>query len=59
MLVAVVLAHVGRALSRRVTETQDKHRRAAIFFGLAVVALLIAIPWPFLPYGRPLLRLGT
>ncbi len=59
MLIAVALAHVGRAMSRRVEGDQDKHRRAAIFFGLAVILVLIAIPWPFLPYGRPLLRLGA
>jgi hypothetical protein len=59
MFIAVVLAHVGRALARRAEDPQVKHQRAAIFFGLAVVVILIAIPWPFLPYGRPLFRLGA
>lgn len=58
MVVALVLIHVGRSLSKRAEEAVAKHRRAAIFFGLATLAILLAIPWPFLDYGRPLIRLG-
>jgi hypothetical protein len=54
MLIAVVLSHVGRALARRAATDDKKHRQAAIFFTLALVAVLISIPWPFLVYGRPL-----
>lgn len=53
MIVALGVAHVGRALSRRTTEAQARHKRAAIFFGLATLFVLVAIPW-----SRPLLRLG-
>jgi hypothetical protein len=49
--------HVGRAISKRAVGATSKHRRAAIFFGLATLAILFAIPWPFLSYGRPLIRL--
>ncbi|HVG00905.1 MAG TPA: hypothetical protein VND68_13785 [Chloroflexia bacterium] len=51
MLVAVALAHVGRAradLGRNATST-DKGRQAAIFFGASLLVILIAIPlnsWP-------------
>jgi hypothetical protein len=59
MVIAVVLAHVGRALSRRAADAQGKHRLAAILYGLAVLAIVLAIPWPFeTGVGRPLLRLG-
>jgi putative Ca2+/H+ antiporter (TMEM165/GDT1 family) len=58
MLVAVVLVHVGQTLSKRAGEARVKHRQAAIFFGLAILIVLFAIPWPFLPYGRPLIRLN-
>jgi hypothetical protein len=58
MIVALILIHVGRATSKRAEAATSKHKRAAIFFGLALLAILIAIPWPFLPYGRPLIRLG-
>jgi hypothetical protein len=57
MLVALVLAHVGRALSRRATEAARKYRLSAIFYGLATVLIVLSIPWPFLPYGRPWVRL--
>jgi hypothetical protein len=58
MILALILIHVGRATSKVAEEATSKHRRAAIFFGLAMLAILLAIPWPFLPYGRPLIRLG-
>jgi hypothetical protein len=58
MIVALILIHIGRATSKVAEEVTSKHRRAAIFFGLALLAILLAIPWPFLPYGRPLIRLG-
>ena len=53
MVIAVVLGHVGRALSKKATEAVAKHRLAGILYGLAVLAILMAIPW-----GRPLIRLG-
>jgi hypothetical protein len=59
MVLALILMHVGRAISKRAVGATSKHRRAAIFFGLATLAILFAIPWPFLSYGRPLIRLVT
>ncbi len=53
MFVAVILAHVGRTLSKKAAEATSKHRLAAIFFGLAILAIASAIPW-----SRPLIRLG-
>jgi hypothetical protein len=55
MLIAIALVHVGRARARK-TDSLRRHRVAATFFGLALVVLLGSIPWPGLPYGRPLLR---
>ncbi len=54
MIVAVVIAHVGRARIRRAPDAEGKHKQAALFFGLALLVVLAAIPWPFLPAGRPL-----
>ena len=53
MVIAVVLGHVGRALSKKAAESVAKHRLAAILYGLATLAILLAIPW-----SRPLFRLG-
>ena len=55
MTVALVLAHVGRAKSRRATEHQRERRHAAIYFTLAVLIVLVTTPWPFMAYGRPLI----
>jgi hypothetical protein len=45
MLVAVALAHVGGALSRRAPDDRSKHGRALLWFGLSTIALLAGIPW--------------
>jgi len=52
MIVAVILGHVGRTLSKKATVDTKKHQRAAIFFALALLAILAAIPWfrPLLPF---------
>jgi uncharacterized membrane protein YozB (DUF420 family) len=51
MVVAVVFIHIGAATSRKATQAVDKHRRAAIWFSLAGLALVLGIPWfrPLLP----------
>lgn len=56
MTLAVVAAHVGRVRTRRVSNSQDKHQRAASGSLIALLCVLVGIPWPFLPYHRPLAR---
>ena len=53
MIVAAAAVHIGHALARRAPTPIQKHRRSAIWFGLALIIILLAIPWPFLSYGRP------
>lgn len=55
MVIAVVVAHIGRAMVRRAETAPQKHRRTLIWFGVTLLLIVLAIPWPFLPYGRPLL----
>jgi hypothetical protein len=55
MLIAITLAHVGAVRIRKAPEVR-RHRLAAIFFTLALLAVLASIPWPGLPAGRPLFR---
>lgn len=45
MIVALVLAHVGRTLSKKATTDTAKFQRAGIFFLLTLVAILAGIPW--------------
>lgn len=56
MVIGVALAHVGRVRIRRAVEDVRKHKLAAIFFTLALIAILASIPWPGMPAGRPLFR---
>jgi predicted membrane channel-forming protein YqfA (hemolysin III family) len=56
MIVAIVLAHVGRIAVKKAQTSPAKAKRAAWLFGIAVLIMLITTPWPFMEYGRPLLR---
>jgi hypothetical protein len=57
MIAAVALAHVGRVRVRKAATADAKHRTALLFVAIAFVAILISIPWPGMPGGRPLFRL--
>lgn len=56
MVIAIALIHVGRVKIRKTTDPVRKHRLAMIFFGIAMVVVIIATPWPGMPVSRPLLR---
>jgi len=56
MFAAVVLAHVGRVLGKKAATPASRRTRLLICYGAATIAMLAGIPWPGLPYGRPLLR---
>lgn len=45
MLVALVLAHIGRSRARKAPNPIARHRAAAIFYTIAIVLVLVAIPW--------------
>ncbi len=56
MLAAVVLVHVGRVLARKTDDVDKKRKRLLICFGLAVLLMLLGMPWPGMASGRPLFR---
>ena len=56
MVIAVALAHIGRARIRKTADLVRRHRIALIFFGLSLLVMLISIPWPGRPGGRALFR---
>jgi hypothetical protein len=56
MVLALAFAHVGRVRVRRASDGAVKRRRAAIFFGLALLLVLLGTPWPFSAVARPLWR---
>ena len=56
MFIGVSLVHLGRTLSLRASSAAQRHKRTFICTACALLVMLGSIPWPFLPYGRPLLR---
>lgn len=56
MVLAAVVLTVGAARARRAVEEAAKYRKASVAIAIAFVIMAASIPWPFLPYGRPLFR---
>ena len=56
MFAAVILVHVGRVLARKTADVNAKRKRFLICFGLAVLLMLLGMPWPGMANGRPLFR---
>lgn len=58
MIIAVVLITIGSAKARRLTDDTTKFRTIAVWFSIALVIILISIPWPFSPIDvRPWFRM--
>lgn len=58
MLLSVAAVHVGHRLSSRAAEPSRGHRAALIGYGIALLLMVAAIPWPFRAgVGRPWLAL--
>ena len=57
MVVAVILAHVGRVLARKAATPSAKRTRMIICFGLATLLMMVGTPWPGMMNGRPFFRL--
>ena len=51
MVLALIFAHLGSALPKKVDDPTSKHKRAAIWFSLSLLTILAGIPWwrPLLP----------
>jgi len=47
MLIAIILVHIGRGYAKKKLPDATKHKKALLFFGLALLIILISIPWPF------------
>ncbi|WP_183883527.1 hypothetical protein [Pedobacter cryoconitis] len=57
MLTAVILVTLGSAFAKRYTEDDKKYKTILLYFGIALLIILAAIPWPFSPLAqRPLIR---
>jgi len=58
MLIAILLITVGSALAKRKTADTEKFKTISIWFSIALLLILAAIPWEFSPLvSRPYLRI--
>ncbi len=53
MIVAIALFQVGRSVSKKASTDLLKHKKAAIFYTIAFVVMMVSIPWPFMKVARP------
>lgn len=51
MLIAIIMIHIGYSYAKKNIPDVVKHRRAILFYGLALLIILISIPWPFRAIG--------
>ncbi|WP_233524460.1 hypothetical protein [Mucilaginibacter conchicola] len=57
MLSAIVLITIGSAMAKRKFDDREKFKTILIWFGVALLVILLAIPWPFSPLAqRPYLH---
>jgi hypothetical protein len=47
MILAWILVHVGRVVVKKAPVSAVKFKRSLIFFGITLLLILIAMPWPF------------
>jgi hypothetical protein len=55
MFTAVVIGQVGFSVSKRMGDDRRKYQVAAMSYTAALVLLLLAVPWPWMSYGRSLM----
>lgn len=51
MILAVAIATIGYSFSKRAGFDSKKHMRISIFYGIALILILLAIPWPWQNYA--------
>ncbi|SNR62614.1 hypothetical protein [Hymenobacter mucosus] len=56
MILAVVAAQVGRTLSKKAVDPVVKHKKAFTWFLIALILVLLMIPWGIWNPARPLFR---
>jgi hypothetical protein len=47
MIIALILVHVGRVMVKKATLSSAKFKKGLLFFGIALLLILITTPWPF------------
>ena len=47
MIIAWILVHAGRISVKKAATSPAKFKKTLIYFGIALLLILISIPWPF------------
>ncbi len=47
MLIAITLITIGSAKAKRKTTNADKFKTIAIWYSLALIIIIVSVPWPF------------
>jgi len=47
MIIAIALVTIGRKKAEKLTGTRDKHRKVMVSYSIALIIILLSIPWPF------------
>ena len=51
MLIAIILLHIGKSQGKKAISDKSKHKRTLVFYLLALLIIIISIPWPFRENG--------
>lgn len=51
MILGIAMIHIGKAQGKKNIADAAKHRRTAIFYIIALLIILVSIPWPFREVG--------
>ena len=57
MILAALLAQVGRIVLKKNPLDTQKHKKAFIYFGITLLLVLLMVPWGIWNPSRPLFRL--
>jgi len=53
MILAIVLITLGHGMAKKNVSDEEKYKKAFRYFVLALLLILVAVPWPFREIGRP------
>lgn len=51
MILAIVMIHIGFSYAKKDITDKVKHRRTVLFYVIALLLILVFIPWPFRTVG--------
>ena len=56
MILAAIVAQVGRIVVKKTSDSTAKHKKALLYFSIALLLVLLMIPWGIWNPARPLFR---